>query len=84
MDLLDSIQHHATRMIPGLAKLANKAQLLKKMDRPSLTLRRERGDAIETFEYLQLLVMHASTPHNTADFPTNKDKNAGDQTVWQN
>ena len=48
---MESVQHRATRMIPGLAKLDYKARL-EKMDLPSLTFRRKRGDAIETYKYL--------------------------------
>jgi len=38
-------------MIPGLGKLDYEARL-DKMDLPSLTYRRARGDAIETYKYL--------------------------------
>lgn len=51
MDLLERVQHRATRMIPGLARL-DYEERLKKMDLPSLTYRRARGDAIETYKYL--------------------------------
>ena len=46
------VQHRATRMIPGLAKLDFEVRLEKKMDLPSLTFRSARGDAIETYKYL--------------------------------
>jgi len=51
MDMLETVQHRASRMIPGLAKLDYEAWLVK-MDLPSLTYRRARGDAIETYKYL--------------------------------
>jgi len=51
IDLLEKVQHRATRMIPGLAKLEYEERL-KKMDLPPLTFRRARGDAIETYKYL--------------------------------
>lgn len=47
MDILEQVQHRASRMIPGLAKLDYEARL-EKMNLPSLTFRRARGDAIET------------------------------------
>jgi hypothetical protein len=51
MGLLERVQHRATRMIPGLAKLDYEARLAK-MDLPSLAFRRARGDAIETYKFL--------------------------------
>ena len=69
IDLLEQVQHRATRMIPGMSKLMYKDRL-KKMDLPSLAYRRIRGDAIDTYKYLngmynvdhsQLLVEHYST-----------------------
>jgi hypothetical protein len=45
MDLLERVQHRATRMTPGLAKLDYEVQL-EKMDLPSLAFKRARGDAI--------------------------------------
>lgn len=50
-ELLEQVQHRATRMVPGLSKLSYEDRL-KKMDLPSLTYRRLRGDAIETYKYL--------------------------------
>jgi len=48
---LERVHHRATRMILGLAKLDYEARLYK-MNFPSLTYRRARGDAIETYKYL--------------------------------
>jgi len=51
MDLLERVQHSTTRMIPGLAKLDYKTRL-DKIDLTSLTYRRARGEAIESYKYL--------------------------------
>ena len=51
MDLLERVQHRSTRMILGLAKL-DYEERLEKMDLPSLTFRRAKGDAIETYKNL--------------------------------
>ena len=51
MDQVERVQHCATRMIPRLAKLDFEVRL-EKMDLPSLTFSRARGDAIETYKYL--------------------------------
>ena len=48
---MERVQHCATRMIPRLAKLDFDVRL-EKMDLPSLTFSRARGDAIETYKYL--------------------------------
>jgi len=52
VDAIDRIHHTATRMVPGLAKLPYEIRL-KKMKLPSLVFRRIRGDAVETFKYMQ-------------------------------
>jgi hypothetical protein len=44
--MIERVQHRATKMVPGLAKLCYEERL-KKMDLPSLAYRRARGDAIE-------------------------------------
>ena len=50
-DALDSVQHRATRLVPSLSKLCYEERLTV-MGLPSLSYRRLRGDAIETFKYL--------------------------------
>ena len=51
IELMEGVQHRATRMVPGLAKLSYEERL-RKMDLPSLTFKRNRGDAIEVYKYL--------------------------------
>jgi len=51
IDLLERVQHRATRLVPGLSKLSYEERL-RRMQLPSLTYRRLRGDAIEVFKYL--------------------------------
>jgi hypothetical protein len=51
IDLIESVQHRATRMVPGFAKLEY-AERLQRMNLPTLAYRRNRGDAIELFKYL--------------------------------
>ena len=51
MMLLEGVQHRATRMVPGLAKLIYEERP-KKLGIPSLSLRRFRGDMIEVYKYL--------------------------------
>ena len=51
IDLLEQVQHRATRMIPGMSRLTYEDRL-KKMDLPTLAYRRIRGDAIDTYKYL--------------------------------
>ena len=46
IELLEGVQHRATRMVPGLAKFPYE-ESLRKMDLPSLAYRRTRGNAIE-------------------------------------
>jgi ribonuclease P/MRP protein subunit RPP40 len=52
IDLLESVQHRATRMVPGLSKLSYEERL-RRLDLPTLAYRRVRGDAIDTFKYLK-------------------------------
>jgi ribonuclease P/MRP protein subunit RPP40 len=54
--LLEKIQHRATKMVPALKKLKYEDRL-KRMNLPSLAYRRLRGDAIETFKFLQGIYM---------------------------
>ena len=51
IDMLESVQHRATRMVPGLVKLSYTDRLMK-LDLPTLVYRRNRGDAIEVYKYL--------------------------------
>ena len=51
MDKLERVQRRATRFIPELRDLQYEDRL-KELNMPSLTYRRCRGDAIETYKYL--------------------------------
>jgi hypothetical protein len=51
IDRIESVQHRATKMIPGLSKLTYEERL-RKLDLPTLAYRRARGDAIDTYKYL--------------------------------
>ena len=51
IELLESAQHRASKMAPGLKHLCHEDGL-KAMDLPSLMYQRLRGDAIETYKYL--------------------------------
>jgi len=48
-DMIEAVQHRATKMVPGLAKFSYEDRL-HRMDLPSLEYRRLRRDAIETFK----------------------------------
>jgi len=48
IDLIDSVQHRATRMVPGLHNLLYDDRL-KRMDLPSLMYHCLHGDVIETY-----------------------------------
>jgi len=50
-DMIEAVQHRATKMVPGFAKFSYEERL-QRMDLLSLEYRRLRGDAIETFKYL--------------------------------
>jgi len=50
-DALDSVQRKATRLVPSLSKLCYEKRL-KLMGLPSLSYRRLRRNAIESFKYL--------------------------------
>lgn len=56
IDMLENVQHRATRMVPGLSKLSYEERL-KKLDIPTLAYRRARGDAIETYKYTHGMYM---------------------------
>ena len=51
IELLESVQHRATRLVPGLAKLTYEDRL-RRLNLPSLVYRRHRGDMIETYKYM--------------------------------
>jgi len=51
MKLLEGVQHRATRMVSGFSNISYEERL-KRSDLHSLAYRRVRGDAIETFKYL--------------------------------
>jgi hypothetical protein len=56
IDMIEAVQHRATRMIPGFAKFTYEERL-QKLDLPTLYYRRMRGDAIEVYKYLHRLYM---------------------------
>ncbi len=47
---LESVQHRATRLVPGLSDLPYEERL-KKLNLPSLSYRRMRGDMVEVYKY---------------------------------
>ena len=49
IDLLENVQHRATRMINGLKKVPYEERL-RLMDLPTMSYRRLRGDAIEAYK----------------------------------
>lgn len=51
IDMIERVQHRATRLVPGFAKLPYEERL-RRMDLTSLEDRRLRGDAIEVFKYM--------------------------------
>jgi len=51
IDMLEAVQHRATKMIPGFDKLSYEERL-RRMGLPTLEYRRMRGDMIETYKYL--------------------------------
>ena len=51
IEMIERVQHRATRMVPGLSKLSYEDRL-RKMDLPTLDYRRSRGDAIEVYKYM--------------------------------
>ena len=51
IDILESVQHRATRLVPALRKMSYEERL-KMLNLPSLVYRRLRGDLIEVFKYL--------------------------------
>ena len=71
MNLLENVQHRATRLIPGFRNLSYEERL-RRLDLPTLTYRRFRGDAIETYKYLSGLYTsnNASALLPLADTPS--------------
>lgn len=51
IELIEAVQHRATRMIPGYWKFGYEERL-QKLDLPTLAYRRLRGDVIEVYKYL--------------------------------
>jgi hypothetical protein len=51
IQMIEKVQHRATKMVPGLAKLQYEDRL-KRMNLPTLAYRRLRGDVIEVFKYM--------------------------------
>ena len=51
IEVLEKVQHRATRMVPGLKRLPYEDRL-RRLDIYSLTARRLRGDLIETYKLL--------------------------------
>ena len=51
IDMLESVQRRATKQLPGFAKLSYPDRL-KKLNLPTLSYRRVRGDLIEVFKIL--------------------------------
>ena len=51
IEMLERVQHRATRIVPGLSKFSYEERL-RILDLPTLEYRRNRGDAIEVYKYL--------------------------------
>ena len=51
IEVLEKVQHRATRMVPGLKRLPYEDRL-RRLDIYSLTARRLRGDLLETYKLL--------------------------------
>ena len=51
IDMLENLQRRATRLLPGMDNL-NYAERLAKLNLPSLTYRRHRGDLIEAYKII--------------------------------
>lgn len=51
IDVLESVQRRATRLVPGLKRYEYEERL-RRLDLPSLVFRRIRGDAIETYKFM--------------------------------
>lgn len=66
--MLEKVQHRATKMVPEIRGLPYE-QRLARLDLPSLYYRRARGDMIETYKYLQGI-------YKVAESPFTKDENS--------
>ena len=82
IQMLERVQHRATRMVPGLAKHQYE-DILKHMNLPSLVYRRARGDVIEVFKYMhgiyncdssQILTGHRTQGPTTRDHSMKLEK----------
>ena len=51
IEAIERVQHRATKMVSGMARLGY-TERLEKLDLPTLVYRRQRGDAIEVYKYL--------------------------------
>lgn len=62
VDTIENVQRRATKQIPGYSALSYEERL-KKLNLPTLTYRRLRGDMIEVFK-----ILHELYDKNTTDF----------------
>jgi len=98
VELLEAVQHRDTKMIPGQSHLSYEERL-KRMGLPSLSYRRLRGDAIETFKHLHGFFLVESTSHHitkmlplaqptegvsTRDHELKQQKRAYRTSIWVN
>ncbi len=60
---LEAVQHRATRLIPGLCDLPYEERL-RKLNLPSLSYRRMRGDMVEVYKYCHGLYQVDKKPFN--------------------
>lgn len=60
INLIESVQRRATRLIPGMEGLSYE-QRLRHLDMPSLMYRRYRGDAIDVYKHLHSIYKVNST-----------------------
>ena len=51
IDMLERVQHRSTRLVPGFSKLPYEERL-KRMNLTTLKQRRQRGDMIEVYKYM--------------------------------
>jgi hypothetical protein len=51
IDMMERVQHRATRLVPGFSKLTYEERL-KRMNLTTLKQRRQRGDMIEIYKYM--------------------------------
>ena len=65
-NLIEGVLRRGTKMIPGLKDLSYEDRL-KKLDLPSMSYRRERGDMIETYKYTHGLYLTDQILHLDQD-----------------